>query len=610
MKEFFHKNCRPLMDLVTFAVIWAVFFFKGRFMMYLQEQMQLFQNDWHYVFENLPDAGGFAGMLTEAVVQFYHVPWLGVTLMSFFALSCVVALRRCLTCISDDWRVSEIFALASVIPLVYSVIACEDSFSMVSFAIVAACSAGLLSLRGRSAWAAVAVATPLLFVLCGASSILLPLVFAAASITRRRDVMGIVTALIPSCAYLVFGLVSLRTGMVGMPAELFARTYPLYDAPGQDFNLYGMLPWYIATAGAIVLGVLHAFRKSTSYWPGYAAGSVLVAGSVLFICLAPGKKYAENVGYDVYSDWAELHYLYSEGHHDRILSRYDGKTPENSVASNYVNLALYRTGRLTTDFFRYRPAWLHNSLRTPWIDMPFPFPFIWIETCDQMGALAKAQQAAFEGNILAGPRGSAPMVKYLAESEIIRGNYTAADKYLTSLGKTLFYRDWADEQRSFLNDEAVMANSHYSVKRACYYDETRTLYDMNDLWLMKEIAKSNPAHTSTFDYTGLMTLSAGELHTFVSFILEMSETGTIRLPLSPIFQDALIMAFPKNKELHKIYRIDPQRVSDYAEYAAAVSGKTQNKLNANAVISKNSTRVWHYLYILSKNAPKAQNQKQ
>ena len=35
-----HSNC--LLSVVTFAAIWLVLYFKGRHMLYLQEQLQLF----------------------------------------------------------------------------------------------------------------------------------------------------------------------------------------------------------------------------------------------------------------------------------------------------------------------------------------------------------------------------------------------------------------------------------------------------------------------------------------------------------------------------------------------------------------------------------------
>lgn len=608
MQKFISRHFVRLVDLLTFIVVWAIFFFEGRYMLFLQEQTQLFQNDWHYISGNLFRADGFSRMLTEWIVQFYHLPWLGVTLIALVTVAGIVALRKCISCVTDSRSAGEALSLASFIPLVYNVITCEDSFPMVSFVVAAVISSMVLRIRGRYSFIPVALVTPLLFMMCGPSSMILPLIYAAAMISRCPGISRF-TAIVPILAYVISGFLMVRTGFVGAAHDLWLCTYPLYDAPGEDFNMFAMLPYYIAAAGAFALSALSLIRDGAFVRSGFLVGVLFLLGSGLSVWLAPGKTYAENIDYKIYSTWAKLHYLYTNGHYEDLLGIYEKKSPSNSVESNYVNLALYRTDRLAFDFFKYKPGWLHHSLRTTWIDMPFPFPYIWIETCNQMGALAKAQQAAFEGNILAGPRGSAPMTKYLAESEIIRGNYTAADKFLTALENTVFYREWAEEQRSFLNDMAVEDNSYYSLKRACYYEEPRTLFDMNDLWLMTEILKNNPLHYSSFEYTGVMTLAAGELQTFLNFILQMSEAGIVRVPLPPIFQDAMVMAFPNKPEIHKLYRIEPQRVKDYAEYSAAIKGKGNNNLNANTVISKNSTRVWHYLYLMSRNASKSQNPK-
>ena len=122
---------------------------------------------------------------------------------------------------------------------------------------------------------------------------------------------------------------------------------------------------------------------------------------------------------------------------------------------------------------------------------------------------------------------------------------------------------------------------------------------MNDLWLMTEISKRTMAHYSTFEYTGIMTLAAGELETFINFILEISSSGNILIPLPPIFQDAMIMAFHNNPDVMKLYRIDPKRVTEYKEYSAALTGKIENKVTANSIISKNQYSLWNYMTMLA-----------
>ena len=595
------KILLPLFDLLIFASVWLVLYFSGRHMLFIQEQLQLFQNDWNYVAEVIRNTGGLACVLTEAVVQFFHVSLLGTFLLSLLVMACICLFRGCLRQLLDKREGIAVLAVAPVIPLIYCTIVCQDTFPIAAFAIAAGSAYALLQTARRNKAAGAVLATvlsPVAFHLCGSSALIVPLIYCASMLTSAKKVVNMALACMPLAAYLIYGYVASRTGMIGSYAELFSRSYPMYEKmEDETINIFGTAPIYIAAAAAVYAAVSR--KVSAGVIVNVSAGVALALFAGILLWASPEKCYAQNVDYKVYSNWAELHHLYTEGKYDDILERYKKKGPENSVESNYINLSLYKIGRLTHDFFRYQPKWQHYSLRAQWIDMQFPFPFIWVEVCDEMGALSKGQQAAFEGNVMAGHKGSAPFVKYLAESEITRGNYISADKYLSYLENTVYYRKWAQEQRAFLNDEAVAADPHYSSKRACLYDEERTLYDMNDLWLMTEISKRTMAHYSTFEYTGIMTLAAGELETFINFILEISSPGNILIPLPPIFQDAMIMAFHNNPDVMKLYRIDPKRVTEYKEYSAALTGKIENKVTANSIISKNQYSLWNYMTMLA-----------
>lgn len=602
------RLARILTGILMFAAFWAIFFFAGRHMLFIQEQTQMFRFDWHYIFDNLILPGGFTRLLTESIVQFCYLPWLGTALLALVAASAVLSFRNCIQVLLDDRKTAFLLALSPVVLLVYCAIVCMDTFPLVAFALTAPLSHIVMRQQKKAMLVTASLMSVILYFLCAQTAVLLPLLAAAAYISRAESAADKAMSLLPMAIYLVSGYFMVRLEFAGPFAEFIGYHYPMYENVGElEWNWYVMAAWcfvLIPVVAAIILS-----RTSDRRLIRLMTGSVVAAVPCVSLWLAPEKTYAVNVGYEMYRSWAELHYLYTTGEYDDIIGIFEDDVPQNSVESNYLNLALYRTGRLTSDFFRYRPAWQHFSLRSSWIDMQFPFPFIWVEVCNQMGAISKAQQAAFEGNLMAGPGGSAQLVRYLAESEIIRGNYVSADKYLSYLEDTIFYRKWASAQRGFLNDGSVASDSYLSVKRACLYDEERTLFDMNDLWLMTEILKNNPDHRSTYDYTGIMLLSAGELHTFVDFIMKMTVENVVTLPMPPIFQDAMAMAFVNNQKALDLYGIDKERVADYKSFVSAVSGKMTNKINANAIIAANKHRVWYHIHSVMQQNSRKQPQK-
>lgn len=581
--------------VILFATFWSVLFFPGRHMLFVQEQLQMFQNDWHYIFQTATDSpGGIARILAEAFVQFCHVSWMGATMLAFLALVSVLAFEKCLTALTGRMKGSLILAVSPVIPLLYCSVVCLDTFPLAAFALTAAVSALVLNLSGKHLVISASVISPVLYLIAGQTAVLLPLTASVASVLRSGNTSKRIIGLVPVAVYLIWGLVAVRMNFTGPFVEFILYPYPMYESVNEQlFNHFVTMSWAFAFAAYLISAFLSGKNLESGVTLSFVAGLILV--------LCPSKKYVENVDYPMFSDWAHLHHLYSEEKYSDILDIYKDEAPKNSIESNYINLALYKTGKLATDFFKYKPAWQHFSLRSSWLDMQFPFPFVWVETCNEMGAISKAQQSAFEGNLMAGPGGSSPLVKYLAEAEIIRGSYDAADRYLSCLENTLFYRKWACEQREFLNDAKVNDNPYYSSKRKCLYTEKRTLYDLNDLWLMQEILKNNPSHKSTFYYTGVMVLAAGEIGTFVDFIIKMTEAGAVSLPLPPVFQDAMVMAFPKNPQVLDFYKVDKSRLEDYAAFHAAVNGKVQNKLNSQSIISKNQDRLWFYVNALMRN---------
>lgn len=582
---------------VLFSALWAVFFFAGRYMLFIQEQTQFFRNDWHYILENMTRPSGLAQMISESVVQFYHIPWLGAIFASLVILWAVYAFKACLKRLAPSSPGFSPASLAPALILVYCLIVCEDTFPAVSFALTLSLTYLIIKVGGRNSWIAAALLSPAVYFLSGASAMLCPLIVGLHSV-RQDGKGGVWKGILPVVVYAAFGGVAVVTELIGPLHTFVGYKYPMYKGEVVGaFNWYAISSWIAAFAAAVLVSVIdwRCHQEAKGRRIIYAGGIAVVAVAAA-LYLAPTKKYAQNLEYDRYNRWARVHYLYEKGDYQQILDIYEEDGPETSIESSYINLALYREGRLGDEFFKYKPRWMHKSLRPDWVKMAFPFAFIWVEVCDEMGALSKAQQSAFEGNMMASPRGSAPLVSYLAQMEIIRGNYKSAEKYIEDLEKTIFYRKWAKEQRQFLSDEGVAKNRHYFVKRNCLYNEDRTLFDMNDLWLMTEVAKNNRHHTSTVEYTGIMVLSALEIQTFVDFIIKMTEAGVLQMPLPRHFQEALVMTFVNNPTALQIYKIDSSLVTEYKNFLDAMNGKVKNQYSANATLKRNQDTFWYYFY--------------
>lgn len=83
-----------------------------------------------------------------------------------------------------------------------------------------------------------------------------------------------------------------------------------------------------------------------------------------------------------------------------------------------------------------------------------------------LGYVSGAQREAFEYNEPSEGMMVPEAVKILALTNIAQGNYSVAEKYINYLSHTLFYSDWAEQQRHFLyNDKAVENDPELGPRR-------------------------------------------------------------------------------------------------------------------------------------------------
>jgi hypothetical protein len=86
---------------------------------------------------------------------------------------------------------------------------------------------------------------------------------------------------------------------------------------------------------------------------------------------------------------------------------------------------------------------------------------------------------------------------------------------------------------------------------------------------------------------------------FVDIVIKLTAAGAIKVPMAPMLQEAMTMAFSSKPEILDMYKVDKKHLSDYKEFVAAVSGSKSNSMQANSVISKNRNRYWYYHYSMT-----------
>ena len=116
------------------------------------------------------------------------------------------------------------------------------------------------------------------------------------------------------------------------------------------------------------------------------------------------------------------------------------------------------------DFFQRDPQGL-----LPDFQRDFTLPLVTSEVYYQLGFINTAQRYAFEA-MEATPdyQKSGRVLRRLAETNLINGEYKVAYKYLKILQKSIFYRKFANRTMALLwNEKAINADPEYSWLRKC-----------------------------------------------------------------------------------------------------------------------------------------------
>ncbi|MCF0191176.1 MAG: hypothetical protein HUJ96_07940 [Marinilabiliaceae bacterium] len=115
-----------------------------------------------------------------------------------------------------------------------------------------------------------------------------------------------------------------------------------------------------------------------------------------------------------------------------------------------------------------------------------------------IGYVAGAQREAFELNEPTEGMMRPRALMILAKTNIIQGNYALADKYLSHLKNTLFYRSWAQSYSRFLwDDKAVEADEELGSRRKAIEIESIPERWTAMKYLVSQIAAASPTLPAT-----------------------------------------------------------------------------------------------------------------
>ena len=552
--------------LVALAALFVFLQEYSRFHFFFIEQSQLFQFTGEYISGKLSMPGGFALTLSEFLVQFFRYPYAGAGITAVLLLFAGIGMRGIVCRIVPDTGLFLLY-LIPVILLMFL----HFDFNYLVFGTIAfnlMLLALYLCLRiSDDKWRMIAeiVVTPLLYGLAGAVACLFALsVLIYEFLNKTPKFYWVLLAVLLGS---LCGICSVYFALLGEYRFAFLPDAYYHTALEPKSVIY--YSW-ISFPLILIVAFLLRKRKKEIGKKTRIAGVVLQLALLFAFCWWGIPKYGDRKSAKV----KELDYYARTEQWDKILDASKG-TLTNYLNMCYLNLALAQRGELADQMFNFDQRG-PQGLMVGW-NKTEQISSLLSDIAFAMGNSAMAQEMAFEAYATAIGEGNPRMLKRLVQTNIIYGEYQVAEKYLNILGNTVYYKNWADEHRKFLyNDAAVEQDSALGSRRKCLPKEnylSEINYMEKDLCM---VAESNPKNKAAIQYLGALYLLAKNMDGFK----KMVETyyGTEVLPSLPkSFQEAVITLSEAEPDYWKRFDISPSVVQRFAEYKKQVLGNRNNK---------------------------------
>ena len=491
MKRFLSKYWQAGLTLAFALAVFLFWRFRYPSVLSYQEQLQLFLFDGDYFWERMAEPGGFARYVAEFLVQFYNSVTAGAAVIALLFM-----LVQRLT-----WRLmrSESHYALSFIPVMMLWYAMGDENVMLTYTVALALN---------------------MLMACILAKVFLAWGYERRMLLRRLFVMLVVVPL----AYWLTGPMVLLLAVVLMPVSVvYALALMLLSAhylpfPMQRvmlgvsyYRIPATLPYLLMVLPAVVWIISNVVRLLPKASRVVNAVEVALAVGLLGVLADVGfdKKKYELIEYD---------YLVRAKDWNAIIAKAERRTPDLPMSVSATNLALGMTNQLGERAFDFYQRGAEGLL--PGFERNFATTQLTGEIYFHLGMVNTAQRLAFEAmEAIPNYNKSARVMKRLAETNLINGQYQVARKYLLMLEKTIFYRPWAQRTLAMLGDEnTINAHPLYGTMRQYRLQEDFLFSDREVDKICGQLFMHNHQNQMAAQYLLLLPLLDRDVPRFMSYV--------------------------------------------------------------------------------------------
>lgn len=524
--------------------IFFAFFYNNH--LHFEEQVQLFLLTGDYFLSKMSYPGGFSGYLGGFLTQFYYLSLVGPLILTILIFAIQQLTKHILFTINQN---RSFFPLSFLPALNAAMIMCDEFYPLAAIiGFIIALLSGLLYINVKTEkyrFISGLILIPLTYWLAGGSYLmffLMMLVFEVITFLRsRKEIHDRKTKernIKPSYSLKAWYFIVYLILAAGIP--LIVKQYlilqPIMLTYMSEFYynlritipvaipvLFLLLPFLM-----VLIFLLPVTEKRYRVALFTQIGFLLVAA-----CL--GFRVWANLGAE---EIMTYDYLVRNERWNEVIKFAEKNPPRNNLSLAMLNLSLAKTGQLGNKMFNYDQHSV-GGLFLPFV-REYVAPLMGNEIFYHLGLINASQEYAFESmETIPSLNKSARIIKRLAETNLINGNYKVSEKYLKLLGKTMFYRKWAKETMKYLyNDDLINNHPDWGEKRKLMVKEDFFFKVQNIESTLNMMLKENPQNKIAFEYLMAFYMINKDLRNFMNCIPIMEKMNYKEIPIS--YQEAIM----------------------------------------------------------------------
>jgi len=483
----FNLGFRKILIIFYFGGCFIFFAFFYKYHLYFIEQMQLFRLSWDYIAGYFHKPASFSCLMGDFLTQFYFLKAGGAVIITGCLLLLWYLIDRVVSSLFS-WRYSYLLSLL-----------------------------------------ATALVTSLHFNIVYPLAATISLVIALAVFRFYTSLTGLTNRIIGGVI-----LVPILYLATGFAIYLFLLVVLLYELKIKQIK--GWLEWAYSFILILIVLIIPASMRTHYYLTARQA------------CLYPVTELTKPIPNFVLESLFSLDCEWYFNHPEKTIE-FARKAPIKSrYVIYYYNLASAAINKLPENLLSFNQMGLYGMFIPFNDETNFISLLVGNEVYYFIGDVNASQYYVLMANTFSPKCESTRMIRRMVETNIINGEYAAAEKYLKMLNQTMFYRRWAHKMEQYLyNNELCNKTPWIASKRAQMPVVDHIKSNPNDfINSLYYLLDDHPDNQAALDYLLNICLLYKDIDSFYKALTTYRYHYTdIYLP--KLYQEALIVYF----ELHK-----------------------------------------------------------